>query len=157
MSLMYEREMEKKAEERAEEESAESFDIINDIKKSIGKDKELKELYENIKASVINYTNLVISQEKKRGVGGEPLDPRVTEDSDLFRKTSHDALIDRLNILSRRMVEKGIEPKWRMSWGPLETLTERQAISRWAERMAPVFEKEKEEVEQKAKLKNKKR
>lgn len=153
MGLMYEREMEKQSEERAKEESSANFDVVKDIQKSIGKDKELKELYENIKTSVINYTNLVESQEKRRGTEGEPLNPQETEESDLFRKTSHDALIDRLNILSRTMAEKGIEPKWRLSWGPLETLTERQAISQWAQQMASVFEKENEAQEAKQKKK----
>lgn len=144
MSLIHER----GAEKQAEEQETANFGLLDEIEQSTKSDPELTEAYEDIERSIVNYKNLLEAREK-RAKSGECITAQEAEEMDLSRKTTHDALIDKLNYLSRREAEKGIEPEWRNSWGPLESLVERQNITKWVKKVAPLLEQEQEEKRRK--------
>lgn len=139
---------ERGAEKQTEEQEAANFGLLDEIEQSTKSDPELTEAYEDIKRSIVNYKNLLEAREKK-AESGERITAQEAEEAELSRKTTHDALIDKLNYLSRREAEKGIEPEWRNSWGPLESLVERQNITKWVKKVAPMLEQEQEEKRRK--------
>lgn len=126
-------------EKREEEERSEAFRILDRIEKGVKSDPQLQEAYNDMLQSVKNYFERVQSQAHRQKPEGERLGPQEAEESDHLRKIAHDALIDRLNVLSRMFVEKGIEPEWRKSWGSIGSLGERKAITRWVEEIAPTL------------------
>ncbi len=129
-------------EKQEEQERSDAFRILDSIEAGIKNDAELQEAYADVKRSILRYYEKVESQEHRRSPGGEVLKASEAEESDFDRKIAHDALIDRLNILSRLFVKKGIEPYWRTSWGSPGTTAERRAITRWVEEIAPVMKQE---------------
>lgn len=129
-------------EKQEEQERSGAFRILDSIEAGIKNDAELKEAYSDVKRSIGRYYDKVQAQEHRQSAAGEVLKAADVEESDHERKIAHDALIDRLNILSRMFAKKGIEPYWRTSWGAPGSLGERKAITRWAEEVAPVIKQE---------------
>ncbi len=134
--------MEKEREQR----DSESFQVLDKIEDSIKGDADLEVAYDDVKRSIRNYHRRLEIQ-KERARSGERLGAKETTELDDLRKISHDALIDRLNILSRLSAKKGIEPNWRKSWGPIGSQAEREAITAWVEAVMPALDMEKEQSE----------
>ena len=104
---------------RSEEESGESpekksFELWVEIQGKSEKNKDLQEACADLKESIIRYYKSVVRLERAEGQSFEKED---IERADHDRRIAHEALIDKLNFLSREFANAGLDNHWRKEIG----------------------------------------
>lgn len=108
-----------------------AFEIFRRIQEEAQQRPELKEIFEDLRGSLIRYNESILRLEIAQQKSMERKD---IENADHARKIVHDALIDKLNILSREFDKAGFDNSWRKMVG-----LHRETAAEWARGVGTVL------------------
>ena len=124
---------------KVEEESGESpekksFELWERIQANSEKKEHLQDACADLKKSIIRYHKSISRLEETRGQAFEKED---IERADQDRRIAHDALIDKLNFLSREFVNANLDNRWRKEIG-----LDRDTAGMWAYNVGELLKKQ---------------
>lgn len=125
---------ERKINNEQEGENPEDSDLktFEAIKEGSMKSPELREMMADVENAILRYGESVIKFDRSRiDVGEAAMSRKDLENADVHRRTIHDALIDKLNVMSREFVRAKLDNSWRSVVG-----SDRSQIGQWALRVA---------------------
>jgi hypothetical protein len=114
-------------------ESARALAAYEAMKEGSQSNAVLRELFQEVQESIARYLiaiarlNEIQSREKR----GETISRYEIQGTDLARRSSHNGLIDHINVLSRAFAKYGLDNEWRKVVG----LSAREEVTRWAIRI----------------------
>lgn len=120
-----------------ETENNRDYKIFDKISKESIADEDLRELFEMLETQMFRYVESIATRLKTKS---ESLNIKDSEIANEVQRRSHEALIDKLNILSRAFSQKKLDNKWRDDIG-----LDRKDITRWAVNVVENLKTEMEE------------
>lgn len=113
-------------------ESPEDMDlaVFETIKSDSTKSPELREMMADLESAILRYGESVVRLDREVSLGAE-VSRKDVENADQGRRIVHDALIDKLNVLSRSFVKAKLDNNWRNVVG-----SDRTQVGQWALRVA---------------------
>ena len=96
------------------------FKIFERMSRQAEANEDLKDYFNDLKNAISRYSELVVTYERNYGT-------EIIEEIDEARLIAHNALIDKLNILSREFAKAGLDSSWRRDIGD-----SREQVSEWA-------------------------
>jgi len=105
------------------------FGIFDEISAQAELSGDLKGYFGDLKDAIVRYGELVATYERHLGTEN-------VSRADESRRITHNALVDKLNILSRESVKAGLDNSWRKDIGD-----SREQIGEWAKHVAGMLQK----------------
>ena len=99
------------------------------IKEQTGQDEVTRDLFKELRESVLHYYSSIVKLEKTVAMD---YNKEAVEAADDARRYAHNALIDSLNIISRYVGKLGLDNGWRSVIG-----LERTKVTDWVKDVAP--------------------